>query len=261
MLDWQFYGANAGGHHLTNVLLHAVTAILLFLVLYKMTAALWRSAFVAAVFAIHPLRVESVAWVTERKDVLCGVFFMLTLWAYWGYVRRPRSLLRYLSALLLFALGLMSKPMRGDAAVYLIVAGLLAVKAVGVCQRLSVNRGQGQPAVGTVAHNATLMFKFQLAHSKRSPSCCFPWLRASRRFLPSGRTSRRGKIIHSLRELKIQRFLCVTYICQLFYPVRLAVLYPFPYQGLPLLEVAGALAFLIVVSLAVFIGGKNILIF
>ena len=91
MLDWQIYGDNAGGHHLTNVLLHATTAILLFLVLYKMTVpldapspspqpspprgrrrALWCSAFVAAVFAIHPLRVESVAWVTERKDVLCG---------------------------------------------------------------------------------------------------------------------------------------------------------------------------------------------
>ncbi len=141
IVDWQFYGANAGGHHLTNVLLHAATAILLFLVLYKMTGvsqdpesrvqslarphpgplpqereksgrrrALWCSAFVAAVFAIHPLRAESVAWVTERKDVLCGVFFILTLWAYWGYVRKPGSALRYLLALFLFALALMSKP-------------------------------------------------------------------------------------------------------------------------------------------------------
>ena len=82
MLDWQLYGANAGGHHLTNVLLHAATSILLFLVLRNMTGALWRSAFVAAVFAIHPLRVESVAWVTERKDVLSGLFFMLTLLCY-----------------------------------------------------------------------------------------------------------------------------------------------------------------------------------
>ena len=81
ILDWQLYGPNAGGHHLTNVLLHAATAILLFLVLRKMTGLIWRSAFVAAVFAIHPLRVESVAWVTERKDVLSGLFFMLTLWA------------------------------------------------------------------------------------------------------------------------------------------------------------------------------------
>ena len=86
MLDCQFYGLHAGGHHLTNLLLHAATAILLFLVLREMTGALWRSAFVAAVFAIHPLRVESVAWVAERKDVLSGLFFMLTLGAYVRYV-------------------------------------------------------------------------------------------------------------------------------------------------------------------------------
>ncbi len=78
-------------HHLTNVLLHAAAAVLLFLMLRAMTGAFWRSAFVAAVFAIHPLRVESVAWVTERKDVLSGLFFMLTLWAYARYARRPES--------------------------------------------------------------------------------------------------------------------------------------------------------------------------
>src|ERR1700679_2209756 len=75
-----------------------------------MTGALWRSAFVAALFAIHPLRAESVAWVSERKDVLCGMFFMLTLLAYLSYVRHPQSLLRYLLTLFLAALSLMSKP-------------------------------------------------------------------------------------------------------------------------------------------------------
>ena len=111
MLDCQFYGLQAGGHHLTNLLLHAATAILLFLVLREMTGALWRSAFVAAVFAIHPLRVESVAWVAERKDVLSGLCFMLTLGAYVRYARKPRSLARYLTVICLFALGLMCKPM------------------------------------------------------------------------------------------------------------------------------------------------------
>jgi hypothetical protein len=110
MLDCQFYGLHAGGHHLTNLLLHAATAILLFLVLRQMTGALWPSAFVAAVFAIHPLRVESVAWVAERKDVLSGLFFMLTLVAYVRYVRKPPSLGRYLMVMFLFALGLMCKP-------------------------------------------------------------------------------------------------------------------------------------------------------
>jgi tetratricopeptide (TPR) repeat protein len=86
MVDVQLYGMNAGGHHSTNVLLHTATVILLFLVLRRMTGRVWPAAFVAAVFAIHPLRVESVAWVTERKDVLSGFFFMLTLWAYGRYV-------------------------------------------------------------------------------------------------------------------------------------------------------------------------------
>ena len=111
MLDCQFYGLQPGGHHLTNVLLHTATAILLFLVLRRMTGFLWRSAFVAAVFAIHPLRVESVAWVAERKDVLSAFFFMLTLGAYVRYVRRPPSMVRYGAVVLLFALGLLSKNM------------------------------------------------------------------------------------------------------------------------------------------------------
>ena len=111
MLDCQLYGLHPGGHHLTNVLLHTATVIALFLVLRQMTGALWRSAFVAAVFAIHPLRVESVAWVAERKDVLSGLFFMLTIGAYVRYARRPWSPARYGLVMLLFAMGLMCKPM------------------------------------------------------------------------------------------------------------------------------------------------------
>ncbi len=91
MLDCQLYGLKPSGHHLTNVLLHIATAILLFMVLRQTTAAFWRSATVAAIFAIHPLRVESVAWVAERKDVLSGLFFMLTLGAYARYARQPWS--------------------------------------------------------------------------------------------------------------------------------------------------------------------------
>ena len=87
MLDCQLYGLSAGGHHVTNVLLHAATAVLLLLVLRRMTGRLWPSALAAAIFAVHPLRAESVAWVTERRDVLSGVFFMLTLWAYAGYAQ------------------------------------------------------------------------------------------------------------------------------------------------------------------------------
>jgi len=110
MLDCQLYGLKAGWHHCTNVLLHSIAVMLLFVGLLQMTGAFWRSAFVAAVFAIHPLRVESVAWIAERKDVLSGVFFMLTLLAYLYYVRLPRTG-RYLVVAFVFACGLMSKPM------------------------------------------------------------------------------------------------------------------------------------------------------
>jgi hypothetical protein len=82
MLDCQLFGLQPGWHHFVNVLLHSAGAVLLFLALQQMTGARWPSAFVAAVFATHPLRVESVAWIAERKDVLSGVFFMLTLLAY-----------------------------------------------------------------------------------------------------------------------------------------------------------------------------------
>ena len=82
MLDCQLYGLNAGGHHATNVILHIIAVLLLFCVLQQMTGAVWRSAIVAALFAVHPLHVESVAWVSERKDVLSAVFFFLTLGTY-----------------------------------------------------------------------------------------------------------------------------------------------------------------------------------
>ena len=110
MLDCQLWGLNPGGHHLTNLLFHAVNAMLLFLVLKSMTGARWRSALVAGLFAWHPLHVESVAWVAERKDVLSAFFWLLTMAAYLRYVRQPRSH-RYLLIVLCYALGLMAKPM------------------------------------------------------------------------------------------------------------------------------------------------------
>src|SRR4029078_10177844 len=110
MLDCQLHGLNAGWHHFTNVLLHCVSVVLLFVALERMTGALWRSAFVSAVFAVHPLHVESVAWIAERKDVLSAFFFMLTLLAYSRYTLAP-SIARYLTVVLVVALGVMSKTM------------------------------------------------------------------------------------------------------------------------------------------------------
>ena len=110
MFDCQLFGLNPGAHHLVNVFFHSIAAVLLFILLKQITNNIWASAFVAAVFAIHPLRVESVAWIAERKDVLSGVFFMLTLLAYSRWTRK-QTVGRYLAMSILFACGLMSKPM------------------------------------------------------------------------------------------------------------------------------------------------------
>ena len=110
MLDWRLFGSNAGGHHLTNLIFHISNALLLFLVLKRMTSATWPSAFVAALFALHPMHVESVAWVSERKDVLSTFFWILTMWAWLQYVKHP-GITRYILTLLMFSLGLLSKPM------------------------------------------------------------------------------------------------------------------------------------------------------
>ena len=95
MLDYQLFAANPAGHHITNLFFHIINTLLLFFILKRMTGFPWRSAFVAALFAIHPLHIESVAWVAERKDVLSTLFFMLTVWAYVRYVERP-GIYRYL---------------------------------------------------------------------------------------------------------------------------------------------------------------------
>src|SRR4029077_7185705 len=110
MIDCQIFDLKAGGHHFTNVLLHSIAAILLFFFLLKTTSRFWESSFVTALFAVHPLHVESVAWIAERKDVLSAVFFFLTLGAYARYAR-AHSFGRYLTMSMLFACGLMSKPM------------------------------------------------------------------------------------------------------------------------------------------------------
>src|SRR4030043_476134 len=110
MLDWSLFGSNAGGHHLISLLLHIGAVLFLFLFLNKTTKSLWPSAFVAAVFALHPLRVESVAWAAERKDVLSMFFGLASLYAYAYYVEDPQ-ISKYFVCLILFVLSLMSKPM------------------------------------------------------------------------------------------------------------------------------------------------------
>jgi protein O-mannosyl-transferase len=130
MADCQLYGLNAAGHHLTSVLLHAANAALLFLLLRRMTGAAGTAWFASALFALHPLRVESVVWIAERKDVLSAFFWMLTLWAYVRYTeekpKQPRESLLCGARSLSYALGAHGQAHGGDAAVRFAIAGLLA---------------------------------------------------------------------------------------------------------------------------------------
>jgi protein O-mannosyl-transferase len=231
MLDVQLYGTNAGGHHLTNVALHVANTLLLFGVLYWTTGALWRSGFVAALFAVHPLHVESVAWVAERKDVLSTLFMMLTLWAYVWYVRSPRAS-RYALVLLLFALGLMSKPM------LVTLPCVLLLLDVWPLERVSFAANQRSTALRLVREKIPL-FALAIVSSVVT-------------FL----VQRRGGAVVGLDafplSLRVENALVsyVAYIGKMLWPSRLAAFYPYP-EFLSAGLVAGALLVLIAVSVVV----------
>ena len=136
ILDYQLYGSNPKGHHLTSLFFHIANSLILFVVLLRMTGALWQSSFVAAMFALHPLNVESVAWVSERKNVLSTLLWLLTMWSYIRYAETP-SIKRYGLMTLIFALGLMSKPM------LVTLPFILLMMDYWPLRRLKFEQGQG----------------------------------------------------------------------------------------------------------------------
>jgi protein O-mannosyl-transferase len=243
MLDCQVYGLNAGGHHFTNVLLHTLAVVLLFLFLQKVTRAPWRSAFVAAVFAVHPLRVESVAWIAERKDVLSGVFFMLTLLAYARYVSGERSLPRYLLVAFFFALGLMAKPMLVTVPLVLLLLDYWPLCRFG-SRPLgnAANFARRSPFSGLVAEKIPLFLLSLL-------SSLLTWW-AQRIFMRS--TSEIPLVPRA--ENAIVSY--VRYLQQLLWPADLAPFYPHP-QALPLLLVIAAAALLVAISAVVLYYGRR----
>jgi protein O-mannosyl-transferase len=231
MLDCQLYGLNASGHHLTNVILHTISVLLLFLVIKQMTDALWQSAFVAALFAIHPLHVESVAWIAERKDVMSAVFFMLTLAAYAHYARAP-SAPRYLLLALLFTLGLMSKPMLVTLP---FVVLLLDYWPLG---RLGGQKSEVRSRLQRLITEKIPLFAL-------SAFSCIATLVAQRQG-PSAIDQ-----LPLLWRLENTFVTYVIYIWQMLWPARLAVFYPHPNDRLPLVEVTAAIALLVGISLVV----------
>jgi tetratricopeptide (TPR) repeat protein len=231
MLDCQLYGLKAGGHHLTNVILHTISVLLLFLVLKQMTGAFWQSAFVAALFAIHPLHVESVAWIAERKDVLSAVFFMLTLDAYARYARAP-SALRYLLVAMLFAFGLMSKPMLVTLPFVLLLLDYWPLGRIG-----------GQKS--EIGSRLSRLITEKIPLFALSAFSCIATLFAQRQ--GPGAIDQ----LPFLWRLNNTFVSYVTYIWQMLWPARLAVFYPHPNDRLPLVEVTMAIAFLVGISLLV----------
>ena len=201
MLDCDLYGLDPGGHHLTNVLVHTGAVIALFLVLRRITGAMWRSAFVAAVFAIHPLRAESVAWVSERKDVLSGLFFMLTVGAYAHYASGPKSWRRLAPVAGLFAAGLLCKPMLVTLPLVLLLLDYWPLQRTEPPAKLLAEK---MPlfALSALSCLATILAQHRAIRSFES--------------LPVS-----DRLIAAVLSCKV-------YLVQMFYPVGLAAFYPFP---------------------------------
>jgi protein O-mannosyl-transferase len=235
MLDCQLFGLNASGHHLTNLLLHAAASVALFLVLWRMTDELWPSGFVAAVFAVHPQHVESVAWVAERRDVLSGLLFMLTLAAYLGYVRHGRSLRRYLLVIALLALGLMAKPMLVTVPMLLLLLDFWPLARLGAAgDTPGWTQSVKQPGLLRLVIEKIPLLALSAA------DC---WMTLRTHTLVSAPVPWSSRIDNAATS-------GLTYIGQFFYPVDLAIFYPYPETGVPAWKVVGSLTFLVIVSAA-----------
>jgi len=237
LLDYEVDGLNPSGFHRTNVLLHMASAMALFLVLRSMTGSLWRSAFVAALFAIHPLRVESVAWIAERKDVLSGLFFMLTLGAYVRYVHHPFSVGRYLPVLLLFALGMMSKPMLVTLPFVLLLLDFWPLKRFpttglekSITRQLVLEK---VPFFALSALFCAITVWAQEVSIMTVDALPMPWRLAN------------AAVVY------------IIYMGQTVFPADLAVFYPHQGTELPVWKVGVSLVFLAGISLAVFIKRKK----
>lgn len=240
MMDCSLYGLRPAGHHVTSVVLHATSAVLLFLVLAWMTGRLGPSAMAAALFTVHPLRAESVAWVAERKDVLSGLFFMLTLIAYTWYVRRPFSLARYLAVVLSLALGLMAKPMLVTVPFVLL---LLDYWPLGRFSSTGALDGTFSPAP-TVSNHPTLTRLLV----EKVPLFALTVVSCVVTVTSQGMGIRSIEQVTLLSRIANALVSYVTYLWLAVWPTQLAPLYPYPATLPSPWKVLGALCLLIGIS-------------
>jgi tetratricopeptide (TPR) repeat protein len=267
ILDWSLFGANASGHHLINLLLHIGSVLFLFFFLEKTTKSLWPSAFVAALFALHPLRVESVAWASERKDVLSMFFGMATLYVYALYVEEQK-LARYFLCLILFVLGLMAKPMLVTLPFLLM---LLDYWPLGRWQKVFAPVNLPAAVNGRLEKKKTRQRKADSAKEQkistllasRSPIICsLLWEKAPFIFLATvssivtiwaqskgGAVASMGQLPFPARVLNaIMSY--ISYIYKIFWPVDLAVFYP--YED-PFLQLPAASSLLILIAITIIV--------
>jgi tetratricopeptide (TPR) repeat protein len=229
MLDCELFGLHAAGHHLVSLALHVATALLLFHFFLRTTAAIWASAFVAAVFALHPQHVESVAWAAERKDVLCAFFWVLALIAYVRWVDEPKAS-RYALVVALFVLGLLAKPMIVTLPFTLFLLDVWPLRrAGGPFLREKI------PLFLLAAGSSVVTFLVQRA----------------------GGAMARGEAIPFLLRAESAVVAWVAYVAKAAWPTDLAAYYPHAFAALPPLEVAGAALLLAAATAATLRGART----
>ncbi len=248
LLDCHLFGLNPTGHHLTNLLLHVASTLLLFGILRRMTEAFWPCLFVALAFAVHPLNVESVAWVAERKNVLSGLFWMLTIAVYIRYTERPR-LVRFLLLVLVFALTTMTKPMVVTLPFVLLLLdywplGRLQFKGAGDEQDLE--QAESEPVYGRQVPLWRLLVE-------KVPFFVLVTALSAVTFI----VSQRGGVMSGWRNVPLKYRTAnvlvsyVTYIQKMVWPSRLAVFYPHPFDKLPLWQVIISAFILLTITIVV----------
>src|ERR1700722_4144843 len=247
LLDVQMYGRNAGGHHFTGVLIHTASTVLLFLLVLWWTDKIWPSAFVAGLFAWHPMHVESVAWVAERKDVLSGLFWMLTLFAYTGYARElkiknSKCKIYYALSLVFFALGLMSKPMLVSLALVLLLVDYWPLGRIADC---------GLRVAGLQDENTTTIKQISLrwAILEKIPFFALSAGVCVITFVAQKNVGAVENLEHYTFGERAANALVsyVAYMGKLIWPTKLAVLYPYVHN-LPMTEVLGAAVLLVAIT-------------
>jgi len=253
LLDYTFFGLNAGGHHLTNLLFHTMNTLLLFFLLSRMTAALWQSAFVAAIFALHPLHVESVAWIAERRDVLHAFFLLLTIWVYINYVEKPKWF-QHICVLLCFILAVMSKPMAITLPFILL---LLDYWPLG---RLRIGKEDQRPKPFTAPSLKTIRQNVPISHLFIEKVSLFSIAVVVGLFTLFSTWG--IKSLSSLENLSLivrienAAVSYIEYILKMIWPNPLAVLYPYP-TTLPVWKVVCTTLLLLTITVLVTLGRRK----